>query len=238
MIILLIFRTKYYYSLVVTTIRHDYTPPANTVGNAALGIPHVEPAVTRRCKTLKGKRNNIWICTITRDIIVIPAHTAHQQIALDLDEGVRVNYAGFQSVVISTDDGRIEKMDLLARIQSGVDVMQEQIASQRIIEISQKVLQAAKDTLGDKLDKVILYGSYARGDYDDESDIDFIVLAHVPQEEAGIWRNEINKRIPYIDLDYDILVSVKVTGSAIFNQYVDSLPFYSNVVREGVVLHE
>ena len=116
--------------------------------------------------------------------------------------------------------------------------MQDQIVSQRITEISQKVLQAAKDTLSDKLDKVILYGSYARGDYDDESDIDFIVLAHVPQEEAGRWRNEIDKRIPYIDLDYDILVSVKVTGSAIFNQYVDSLPFYANIVREGVVLYD
>ena len=40
--------------------------------------------------------------------------------------------------------------------------------SPRINEITQKVLKAAKDTLGDKLDKVILFGSYARGDYDSE----------------------------------------------------------------------
>jgi len=36
-------------------------------------------------------------------------------------------------------------------------------------EITAKVVQAARESLGDKLDKVILYGSYARGDYDDES---------------------------------------------------------------------
>ncbi|HED36937.1 MAG TPA: nucleotidyltransferase domain-containing protein, partial [Ignavibacteria bacterium] len=29
-----------------------------------------------------------------------------------------------------------------------------------------------KDSFGDKLKKIILYGSYARGDYDSESDVD------------------------------------------------------------------
>ena len=107
-----------------------------------------------------------------------------------------------------------------------------------IEEISNKVLQAAKDTLGDKLEKVILYGSYARGDYDNESDIDFFILARVPQEEAGSWRRAINNQIPGIDLEYDIIVSVKVTGSSIFYEYSDVLPFYMNVLREGQVIYD
>jgi len=117
-------------------------------------------------------------------------------------------------------------------------MQQNIITNPYISEISQKVLQAAKDTLGERLDRVILYGSYARGDYDNESDIDFFILANVPQEEAGKWRNEINKKIPYIDLDYDILVSLKVTGCDIFKQYVNTLPFYQNVIREGVLLSD
>ena len=64
----------------------------------------------------------------------------------------------------------------------------DKIVTPQLSEISHKVIQAAKDTLGDKLEKVILYGSYARGDYDHESDIDFFILAHVPQEDAGSWR--------------------------------------------------
>ena len=106
-----------------------------------------------------------------------------------------------------------------------------------INEISEKVIQAAKDSLGAKLDRVILYGSYARGDYDNESDIDFIIIANVPQEEAGRWRDSIYDRIPNIDLDYDIIVSVKVTGSTVFYEYIDTLPFYMNVIKEGVVLN-
>ena len=115
--------------------------------------------------------------------------------------------------------------------------MEQRITDPRISEISQKVLQAAKDTLGDKLDKVILYGSYARGDYNSESDIDFFISARVPQHEANKWRNDIRKKIPGLGLEYDILVSLKVTDVVIFNQYLNVLPFYSNVINEGVVLN-
>ncbi|MEG1972553.1 MAG: nucleotidyltransferase domain-containing protein, partial [Oscillospiraceae bacterium] len=37
------------------------------------------------------------------------------------------------------------------------------------------VYQKSVAEFGDKLDAVILYGSYARGDYDSESDIDIMV---------------------------------------------------------------
>jgi len=46
----------------------------------------------------------------------IIAHIAYQRIDLDLDEGVKVNYAKFQGVEVPKDDGGIEKMDLLGRI--------------------------------------------------------------------------------------------------------------------------
>jgi len=111
------------------------------------------------------------------------------------------------------------------------------IADPRVMEISQRVVKAAKDTLGDKLDKVILYGSYARGDYDQESDMDFFILADVPQNEASMRREDVRDRIPYIDLDYGVTVSLHVTGIEVFNKFVNTLPFYMNVVREGIVVN-
>ena len=112
------------------------------------------------------------------------------------------------------------------------------VTDPRVNAVAQRVLKAAEDALGNKLDKVILYGSYARDDYDSESDIDFFILADVPQEEASARRRDIRKLLPGIDLEYDIPVSLHVTGSTVFNRYVDSLPYYMNVVREGVVLGE
>jgi len=41
-------------------------------------------------------------------------------------------------------------------------------------EITGRVCTAAKEVLGDKLEKVLLFGSYARGDYDEYSDVDIL----------------------------------------------------------------
>ena len=103
-------------------------------------------------------------------------------------------------------------------------------------EITEKITRAAKDTLGVKLDKVILYGSYARGDYDIESDIDIMVLADIPHESCWSEYIKISELIWMLDLEYNVLVSVSVTDSATFNKYADILPFYQNVQEEGVVL--
>ena len=106
----------------------------------------------------------------------------------------------------------------------------------RVNAVSQKVLDTAKNILGERLDKVILFGSYARGDFDDESDIDFLIIAHVSQEEASISRGQIRRRLPGIDLEHDITVCLHVTSSETFNRFQNVLPFYQNVLQEGLLL--
>jgi predicted nucleotidyltransferase len=110
------------------------------------------------------------------------------------------------------------------------------ITEPRVNAVIQEVLQASRDTLGDRLKKVILFGSYARGDFDDESDIDFCILADVPRDEAIKWRRNIRKRMSGIDLKYDLLVSLHVINSSMFYNHIDVLPFYKNVLREGMEL--
>ena len=58
------------------------------------------------------------------------------------------------------------------------------ICNQANLEIiSGKVAKAARESLGDKLDKVILYGSYARGDYNETTENnDFIVTDEKDRE--------------------------------------------------------
>jgi len=103
-------------------------------------------------------------------------------------------------------------------------------------DITSRVVQAAKDSLGDKLHKVILYGSYARGDQDEESDIDILVLADIPMEEACDARQDISDLLPGIGLEHGVLVSLHVTSTAIFYRFLSVLPFYQNVHKDGVVL--
>jgi predicted nucleotidyltransferase len=104
-------------------------------------------------------------------------------------------------------------------------------------EITERVCTAAKEMLGGKLEKVILYGSYARGDYDEYSDIDIFVLADIPQEDCRKTSLKIHDRAGDLALEHNILICPHVTCSAVFRRYSDTLPFYVNVRREGVELY-
>ena len=111
------------------------------------------------------------------------------------------------------------------------------MCSQSVLNtITDEIVNKVKDSLGDKLDRVILYGSYARGDYDDESDIDIMVLADIPREDEWKEYMKISKFISRLGLKYDIFVSVNVTNCATFNKFLRVKPFYKNVLREGVIL--
>jgi len=104
-------------------------------------------------------------------------------------------------------------------------------------EITEKICLSAKDVLGDKLEKVYLFGSYARGDYDEESDIDVMVLADIKPEDADKTRDEIRDHLGDVDLEYDVVTCLHMTCSAIFHKYINVLPYYMNVQREGIVLY-
>jgi predicted nucleotidyltransferase len=103
--------------------------------------------------------------------------------------------------------------------------------------ITEKVCAAAKEVLGDRLEKVILFGSYARGDYDEESDIDIVVLADIAPEDADDTRQKIRAITGSFLWDYGILVSLSMVCSAKYHRYVDCLPFYTNIRKDGVELY-
>ena len=107
----------------------------------------------------------------------------------------------------------------------------------RLNAVTQKVINAAKETLGERLEKVILFGSYARGDFDNESDVDIFVLANVPHKEANKWTNSIDDRLADLWLDYDLLVCIHLTSKSMFERYYQVMPYYQNVVKEGIELH-
>ena len=104
-------------------------------------------------------------------------------------------------------------------------------------DVTSRVCAAAKEVLGDKLRKVILYGSYARGDYNEYSDIDYFILADITQEECCDAGSDIYDRIWEYEFEQGLMISPHVTGSAIFHEYSETLPYYMNVIKEGIELY-
>ena len=82
---------------------------------------------------------------------------------------------------------------------------------------------------------LILYGSYARGDFNENSDIDLLILI----DKEKITRDD-RIRIGYplydIELKEGIIISPMVRSKKIWKTQYIITSFYRNVTKEGIVL--
>ena len=100
--------------------------------------------------------------------------------------------------------------------------------------VSRAVKAQLQQIYGDRLAKVILYGSYARGDFHEESDIDFLVVLKDKEIEVGKELRFMNKPIFKISLENDVIISSHPTTLERLEN--SQFLFYKNVRREGVAL--
>lgn len=93
---------------------------------------------------------------------------------------------------------------------------------------------ALQDLYGDRLGDVVLYGSYARGDYDDESDIDLMILLN--DEDVNTYA-EIRK---IIDIEVQLLLRYGLAISPLpvsYRKYKTSVGgVYREARKEGLLL--
>lgn len=105
-------------------------------------------------------------------------------------------------------------------------------------KVTKEVLEAALKVMADDIYKVILYGSYARGDNTAESDIDIMILLDCPKEKMEEYRVLFIDESSRIGLKYDVLVSVLLRDKKDFADKISYYPFYQNIESEGVELYK
>lgn len=103
-----------------------------------------------------------------------------------------------------------------------------------IQNILQLFSKKACEIMGESLRKIIVYGSYARGDYDKNSDVDIMILTSLPEGKIEPIENELYDVSFDILMEYGIQISVIVKNEEHFRYWLGALPFYDNVKREGV----
>ena len=98
-----------------------------------------------------------------------------------------------------------------------------------------QLTQYSRELFGSKLKHVILYGSYARGDYDEESDIDVMIMVDLPQDELSKYRWELSCFCADLNVENDIFITTKLQSAETFKRWKSILPFYKNVLKDGVI---
>ena len=93
-----------------------------------------------------------------------------------------------------------------------------------------------KSIMGDSLKQMILYGSYARGDYGDNSDMDIMVLTELTDDRIIQIEDEIFDAAYDIELEYGVPISVNIKNEKHFKNWVNSLPYNSNIQKEGIII--
>ena len=81
---------------------------------------------------------------------------------------------------------------------------------------------------------IILYGSVARGDNTDESDVDIAIILN--NDLTIESKEELSDVIVEMDLKYNRVYSVVDINKDDYDEWKRYIPFYSNVDREGIVL--
>ena len=78
------------------------------------------------------------------------------------------------------------------------------------------------------------------GDFNESSDIDIMILTDLSDDEIVEYRHKIWDYAYDIESDnnFDIALSPLVKNIDKFNYWLEALPFYMNVQKEGVVLSE
>ena len=97
-------------------------------------------------------------------------------------------------------------------------------------------IEKIQERLGHKICKVILYGSYARGDYREDSDIDIMILTSLTENEIKGIENELYDIAYDYGLEYGVTISTNIKNEEHFNYWLGALPYYDNIKREGIVL--
>ena len=112
----------------------------------------------------------------------------------------------------------------------------EKMNKQMIDNAMKDIAAEAKNIYGEKLKEVILFGSCARGDFEDDSDVDVMILLDVPRSEVEEADHKMDPVISRLDkkYEYELLFSPIVQSYSEFNYWIEALPFYQNVRKEGI----
>lgn len=95
---------------------------------------------------------------------------------------------------------------------------------------------AIAEALEGKLVRIVLFGSYAQGDYNHDSDMDMMILADVQQKEISYYADIVYDITYDFEEKYCMEINPCVQSIHTYNQWKEIDPFFMNIEKDGVSL--
>ena len=97
-----------------------------------------------------------------------------------------------------------------------------------------KLVEGILEIYGESVERIVLYGSTARGTNTPESDIDIAVMLRSAPTKS--MNDQLLDLVVDLELDCGRVLSVIKIDYPRYLEWQDTLPFYRNIDREGVIL--
>ncbi|MBS6397922.1 MAG: nucleotidyltransferase domain-containing protein [Clostridiales bacterium] len=97
-------------------------------------------------------------------------------------------------------------------------------------------VEEIKRLLGADFIRAVVYGSYARGEYTDESDIDIAVFTSRETSEFYGLIDKISEITFEYNVKYDVILSPVFQNVVQYERMLSVLPYYQSIQREGVTV--
>ena len=150
------------------------------------------------------------------------------------DLGKYLNLAGTEEIFVAKNDNSVIKI-------SNVNFTErERIREEKRSQVNIALKDACnriKNIFGDDLEKIILFGSYARGDFREHSDVDIMVLVKCGNEKINDLKNQVIQIDVYLLNEYDVFFQTMVFNIDYFNEWKNAMPLFANVAEEGILVN-
>ena len=100
-------------------------------------------------------------------------------------------------------------------------------------EVFEKMIPGFQTIFGNVLERIILYGSVAKGTQTAESDVDIAVIVRKYTEDM---HDKMIDLTVDLELEYNKVLSVLLIDYDNFREWEDVLPFYKNMKKDGIML--
>jgi len=105
----------------------------------------------------------------------------------------------------------------------------------KINSLLKELESGVRNVFSEKLKNIYLFGSYARGDFDKESDIDVLIV--VDDEDFLKFDDEVLDLSVDLSLKYDCVVSLFLESRENFIKFRKIKPLYKNIEKEGKAIY-